>query len=274
MGQHNIPTENILIFSRTGNHTQLRGALVGFGILEVLRKALKHAAKGGHAECVKLLIPHCDQGGLDRGLCEAAKYGHFDCVKILSAHANPFYDNSRALRKAAEFGCVEIVQHLIPISDQSSLSAAAVGAALMGQEACVDLFLPHMKGMVYPPFVFAAAQSGNSAILRKILHGAPGEYPVDGLILALSQENLECAHILIGMCDPREMKSRALAVAFKEEHWDVFDLLYPLSDPQQAHYWIEHTNQEAWRDAVARGQRLVLNAVVGQTHPCAVARKM
>lgn len=273
MGQHNTATLNILAFSKSGEHAQLESQLSGFTNGEVLRKALKNAAKGGHVECVKLLLPLCDQAGIDKGLCEAAKCGHLACVHVLTPVANAWYDNSRALYKAAEFGFADVVAHLAPLSDPDCICGALSGAARLKHERCVDVLLPYIKGMFYPTLAISGAQSGQPSIVAKILEVAPGPYSVHGLIYAITHGNTACAQLLMKACDPTELHSRALVVAFREQQWEMFDLLYPKSQPQKAHHWIGGEEREAWEQALARGQRIVLNGVVGDS-PRAPVRKM
>ena len=118
--------------------------------------ALRTAAKEGHIECVKLLLPVTDpklnsslalrfavaEGHLDivklllpvsnikkgenSALCWAAMNGHLECVKILidaldTSSTEPLLKESSSLWLATENGHFDIVKLLLPISDYKSV---------------------------------------------------------------------------------------------------------------------------------------------------------
>ena len=74
------------------------------GHLAVLNSFLKHGNIGRHVK----------NGGLHR----AARYGHLDVIKRLVPLCDPKACDSMALREAAECGHLSVVEYLLPISDR------------------------------------------------------------------------------------------------------------------------------------------------------------
>lgn len=113
-----------------------------------LSRALRLAAKNGHAECVALLLPISDPKALNsHALCLASFNGHAECVDLLL----PFSDSEAAmpvaLSWAAEAGHAECVKRLLSRespSPENSLTAnprplhLAIGA---GRASVVALML-------------------------------------------------------------------------------------------------------------------------------------
>jgi ankyrin repeat protein len=105
--------------------------------------ALSAAAKGGHMECVRLLIEVSDPtDGNSRALQLAARRGCAECVKLLIPVSDPLAGDSYALQLAARGGHVECVKLLIPASDPLTDDSLALRwAAQEGHAECVGLLL-------------------------------------------------------------------------------------------------------------------------------------
>ena len=115
-----------------------------------LARALRLAAKNGHAECVALLLPISDPKALNsHALCLASFNGHAECVDLLL----PFSDSEAAmpvaLSWAAENGHAECVKRLLSRESPSPENALmanprpfhlAIGA---GRASVVALMLAH-----------------------------------------------------------------------------------------------------------------------------------
>jgi len=130
------------------------------------------ASRGGHAECVKLLLPHWDPDSLQierrqsRGLdadnkcvmtedfwgmtplAVAAEQGHAECVKVLLAESDPQIADGwgmTPLMTAVREGREEVVGILGPVSDinrvKSGGSTALMLAAINERESMVDALL-------------------------------------------------------------------------------------------------------------------------------------
>lgn len=115
-----------------------------------LSRALRLAAKNGHAKCVALLLPISDPKARDsHALCLASFNGHAECVDLLL----PFSDSEAAmpvaLSWAAEKGHAECVKRLLSRESPSPENALmanprpfhlAIGA---GRASVVALMLAH-----------------------------------------------------------------------------------------------------------------------------------
>jgi len=271
-----LTSKNIVAFAGDGDLKQLRRLLKHHHDQVVVRKSLKAAARNGHNECLQLLMEVSDQGGIDRALCEAAKYGKQDAVHILLKKAQPLYDNSRALNNAAGGGHISCVNCLVDhySNHPKSIAGALVYASQHNQEAVVDLLLKHVQSDLGVA-ASVAASNGHISILRKLLvHCAPTENLSRGLVGAVVSHHRDCAKLLIGACDANYFRSRALAVAFDNNDWELFDLLAPHSDLGQAQTWIRKEQQELWEKACARRQHVVLSACVGSSHKSGLGRKI
>lgn len=270
-------SDHVVAFARSGDAQQLRSALKGDHSQACVRKALKAAAQNGHKECLKILMETSDQGGINRGLCEAAKYGQEECIKILLKKAKPLYDNSRALNNAAGAGHLSCLSYMIEqcySKHPKSIAGALVYASQHNQEACVDMLLCHAKTDLGSA-ASVAADNGYISILKKLLvHCASSDHLSRGLVGAVLWGHRECAKLLIGACDAHYFRSRALAVAFDNTDWELFDLLAPLSDIGQAQIWIPQEKLDAWETAVARRQQMVLNDCVGAEYRSGRGRKI
>lgn len=106
--------------------------------------ALSHAASNGHLECVKLLIPVSSPKANDsRALHIASMDGHAECVKILIPVSDPMADDSRALRSAASGGHAECIMFLIPVSNTKAEDSHALRwATYHGKADAVQALIP------------------------------------------------------------------------------------------------------------------------------------
>jgi ankyrin repeat protein len=141
--------------------------------------ALRVAARRGHAQCVRLLIPACDAlADRSNALATAAENGHLECVKLLIPVSDPLGSHGHALRLAAQRGHLECVRALIPASAALLTgSMALLMAALNGHAQCVKLLMEAGDSLAGgSQALLGAAERG---------HGA-------------------CVELLLGMGDPQE----------------------------------------------------------------------
>lgn len=135
---------------------------------------LSAAAKNGHAECVKALIPISYPGAMaSRALYLAASGAHAGCVKLLIPVSDPKARDSLAIRAAATNGATESLRLLIPVSD---LPAALRISASGGHLECVRLLISCSDRVDH-------ASSGFHSLRMAIEHG-----------------HFECANLLIELC--------------------------------------------------------------------------
>ena len=110
--------------------------------------AMRMASGGGHAECLRLLIPISDATAFD---CEALVW-------------------------AAQHGYAECVELLIPVSDLASNESEALrNAACNGHADCVALLLPFSAPLMdQPKALTAAVANGHAHVLSRMLDHEPG----------------------------------------------------------------------------------------------------
>jgi len=140
---------------------------------------LIEAAREGRLEDVRVFIKGCPREQKSVALRRAAEYGHVECVKLLLPVSNPKDLNSDALRLAAQNGHAECVKLLIPVSDPCNENSVA-------------------------------------------------------LVCAALNRHVECVRLLIDVSQPKRDNSRALQWASFNNDQACFDLLYAVSDPQAA----------------------------------------
>lgn len=159
---------------------------------------LQAAARHGHAECVRLLIPISDpQANDSRALLLAAGNGHAECVRLLIPVSDPTVDHSWALRLAAENGHEECVRLLLPMSKPDASFAALYWAAFFGHAECAKILMPSCN-----------PKDKNSIPLAK----------------ALERGHVECAKLLIPVSDLNAVDPKSIAHAVEQEHVGVLAL--------------------------------------------------
>ncbi len=161
-------------------------------------------------------------------LAAAAAYGHMKAVKrLLAKGANPMADNSWALRTAARYGQLEIVQLLLPVSaPKANGSQALQMAAKHGYINVVRLLLPLSDPK------------------------ADGSMP---LVLAAKKGHLEIVRLLLPVSD---IDSRAISYAIQYGHLEIVKLLLPLYATQAEKSW------PLLRLAIERGFTEVVNLLL------------
>jgi hypothetical protein len=110
---------------------------------------LQLAAKYGHIEIVKLLLPLSDPTDDDSlALRWAAEYDRTEIVKLLlEAGADPNANDSLALRWAAEFGHIEIVKLLLPVSHITKYCLQYINHYCKNQEILGLIYSNYQNGV-------------------------------------------------------------------------------------------------------------------------------
>lgn len=132
--------------------------------------ALLLAARNGHTECVRLLIPISDpKAGKSLPLRWAAMYGHLECVRLLIPVSDPSAEDSHALMNAMSCNHIECVKLLLPAS------LLAIGRGLLLETALDDgyadivaLFLDReprlLDGLNLPECLSSALSLGHASL--------------------------------------------------------------------------------------------------------------
>jgi ankyrin repeat protein len=223
--------------------------------------ALTLAARGGHAECVRILLPlslakasaAAEKGG-GTALMAAARGGHAECVRILLEAADPNHegagvdDGRTALSLAIEGGHAECAALLAPVTDMGIRARAGhdcVGldalqlAAARGHAECVRALLPFCDPRETARAGFADA-SRSTALSRLGVSQSLMASDLDGrtaLMIAASRGHADCVEILLPASDPSAVSPNgadALMLAADKGHARCVGLLLPASDPKQA----------------------------------------
>lgn len=112
------PGERLLVAAHWGNATTVENLLRTWPKLDTSTQALLKASAEGHADCVRLLIPHANvTHSKSQALFNAVQNGHVECVKLLLPVSTPKDDCSRALRLASKMRNKLLVEMLYPLSD-------------------------------------------------------------------------------------------------------------------------------------------------------------
>jgi len=186
---------------------------------------LRWAARYGHIDIVKLLIPISDPKAIsNEALRSAAINGHTKIVKLLIPVSDPKAINSEALRIAAESGYTEIVKLLIPVSNPKAQENEALRSAVYNEYTkIVKLLIP-----------VSNPKANSSYTLR----------------LAAENGYTEIVKLLIPVSDPKIKNSYALRCAAQNGHTKVVKLLIPLSDPKIYNEILQDTIEKGYTEIV------------------------
>lgn len=151
-----------------------------------------------------------------------------------------------ALWVSCEMGHVECVKLLQPLSRPTDMFHAIMGACNYGHQKVVEFLLT-----VY---------TWENAATKK-----------DALLCAVSSGSVEMAKYMLTHATHKKHRNEALGEASTTKNQEMFDLLYPLSNPQAALDLMDK-NPEATdddksmlRDEIAHRQNLAINKALGTT---------
>lgn len=225
-------TQHLLHVAEEGNHKEV-ARLMPLSDPEQLGYVLEMCAEKGYLECLEVLINHPHSvDHLGQSLKKAAEHNHIECVSFLINHVDPKYHNSLALRYAALGGHAQLVEMLIDVSEPADLNSAALrDAAMLGHAQCVELLIPVSKH--FERALITAVEHEHVSCVR-LLAPHIDITKTDILTRAVQNKDIECVRILLPYSDPKFCNSDALQWASHHNNQDIFDLLYPVSDPQAA----------------------------------------
>lgn len=107
--------------------------------------ALQFAARFGHADAVRLLIPCCDPSTQNSlALVLAAENGHADCLNLLMPVSSGQGHLFKALCRALLNGRIECAKILLPVANPHAQAQSLLSLAMAsGDSSCVTLLLSH-----------------------------------------------------------------------------------------------------------------------------------
>lgn len=181
---------------------------------------------------------------------DAAIDNNVDTIEKVLHHSTT--NCGRALFWAASQGHTEVVQLLLPFADpQDNDSEAFRVACQFGHLDVVKLLLP-----------VSNPQCNNNNPLRS----------------AAGRGHTDVVRYILPFTDPKDIESSALQSAAFNQHWDVVDMLYDLSDVQQALKNLERCGPGPWQtlenEVAARRQKLRLAEEVQSAPPLIRQKKM
>lgn len=166
---------------------------------------------------------------------EAAEAGHLDTVNVFLNHNKEYAQSHLALQAALLHHHLPVFDRLVDISCTIAHNQALPAAAAEGFVTVVDKLLTYVDDQQTLEAALSHAASNNHLpIVKTLLPSVPFEKRFEALVQAVLHNNKEIVVYLIPLCDPKGNNSRALQFAVEEKLFDIADMLYPLSNPQEA----------------------------------------
>lgn len=181
--------------------------------------SLQLAARHGHVECLKILLPLSDaRDNESLALRWAATNGHLECVRLLIPASDARDCNSLALRRAAGGGHVDCVLLLLPDFDPTAALEALCEAAKGGHADCVGLLLQRAPSLLRNPKPLnQAIEFGQAAIVSLMLEYEPSlSETLDSsnlMAIASRAENHELAALFSSIIDQKAVASATPAAS-------------------------------------------------------------
>ena len=180
-----------------------------------INQRLAELADAGDADGLARLLAQTIESPLvgSQPICNAARNGHTECVRILIPFSDPKANDSYPLRWATNHGHVECVRLLIPVSDPKALdSRALLWAAENGYTECAQLLIPASDPKARDSALFLAAFNGRQECVRLLIPASdPKAKESNALRLAAENGHAECVNLLIPVSDPLLPSSQLLA---------------------------------------------------------------
>lgn len=197
------------------------------------------ASMKGQSEKVRLLLEAdpANRISLQHMLAfkEAAEAGHLDTINVFLDHNAEYAQSHLALEYALLRHQLHIFDRLVDISCTTAHNRALPVAAAEGFASVVDKLIPHVNDPTYLSSALKLAASNNHLqIVKTLLPWVPFEKRPEALSQAVINKHKEIVLYLIHLCEPKSNHSRALQFAVEDELFDIADMLYPVSNPQDA----------------------------------------
>lgn len=289
-------------------------------MVSAFNNTLVEASRKGDLLTVAQLAAAASATALQSALMVAVDNGHAACVAELVKHTTPTFNDNLLLRKAAASGQMECLKVLLPLSDPGEFGAAFFAAGRNHHFACVGLVREWAEHngegieIPLPQYVGAAARERNADFLVYLLDLRPNHVVTSELMTAVnaSKKHFEndacvqallpfcteqqcnealieaakngytaCVKILLDKADPLFDNSKALQEAVVYGHPDTVDVLYGVSNRQQAlfelhtqdHHLAQH-RAKRFEQRVVEDQRRALEQESAENGVARVARKL
>lgn len=233
--------QQLIDAAKAGNIHKLQEILPGAYAREK-NKALVEAAKKGHTECVKILLTQCkNERENQRALLNAFRNGHTQCVELLLPYyPGPVEEDHWLLMDAVNEGHVDMVRILTQVSQQKTINAALMAAAIGGHCECAQALAAK-----------ASRATTSEALSRAALYGY-----------------LQIVEMFIPLSDPKSNNSQALRYAVVGKQTQCVEVLLSVSDTQKVLAHFQQTfssTPDEWmffaEMVERRSQRIMLNDI-------------
>lgn len=152
--------------------------------------------------------------------------------------------------------------------NENSYQEYLIMAAESGNLQCFDFLQAYVgEPTVYSDSLNAAAKYGHLDMVKYIAPLVDAYSQEEGLCMAVLYNCADVVNYLLPLCNPKNQSSKFLAVATTEGHTELFELLYPLSTPEDALCYIQRKfpqHPEYWQILEQRIVREKLLAVMPQ----------
>lgn len=243
----------------------------------VKREALRQAVCKGHLNCAMMLLP---QRMVDSGaLCCAVRHNRPEIFDFLLSFAplpsHQFMALRACLNEKSQFlhyfsmferVLAEAVQRC-PEQLREDFHFVVSEAIVKKDTSALEVLCDHemFKGFRSVD-VHSAVKTTDRELVRKILPHVEPDSCSDGLVAATRNGDMEMVQLLLEKADPRANTSVALQHACVLKKTDIFNLLYPLSDPHVALHELQKRYTDIhWKRLEERIQEDLRNSLKNET---------
>ena len=145
-----------------------------------------------------------------------------------------------------------------------------------GYVECAKIFLPYVDAPHIFHALLGAGRNGHAQVLELLLplYKWPSAYTKKSVLCAtVSGQSIKAVKTVLPYVTSKTHRTEALRVACQVNNQDVFDLLYPLSNPSSALKYMENRKmvtereKQMLKDAItAEQQKKILTQAVGDTN--------
>ncbi len=150
--------------------------------------------------------------------------------------------------------------------DENTYQELLQTAARSGAIECFGCLQPYVaEPTVYSDALNNAAEKGHLKIVQHIEPLVDAYAKEEALCMAVLYNRMDVVHYFLPLCNPKNQSSKFLAAAAAERHTELFDLLYPLSNPKDALNYLKRKfghQPESWE---ALEQRIVRDKLLAVT---------
>ena len=130
--------------------------------------------------------------------------------------------------------------HDSTVLDDSMYQQLMKTAAKYDSVECFDFFTPYVAEHTIYDALNTAAEHGCLSVVQHIEPMVDDYLKEEALFLAVLCNRTEVVNYLLPLCNVQNQYSKFLAAAACEGHSDLFELLYPLCNPNEALQYLKH----------------------------------